>query len=240
MIFNINDAFSWIGVIISVFFFSLPFKQYKKLCIGQLKFNETPNILVLGNYLNSIVWIIYGFKIKNVQLQICYIIGSIFSLICTLTYFIFLGKIKTCKAFLYSVCLAAITFILGFLFILLIDNVDIIGICCIILSTVTCVDPIKLIIKVLKTKNYKLIPMYLVLISLIGTTSWIIYGFMEVNFNIIIANFIRMVLQFVHLFMWRIFKKKKTVRGTNDSNRSYTAHAVVSTKGLQSRNVTID
>ena len=237
MIFNINDAFSWIGVIISVFFFSLPFKQYKKLCIGQLKFNETPNILVLGNYLNSIVWIIYGFKIKNVQLQICYIIGSIFSLICTLTYFIFLGKIKPCKAILFSTCLAAITFILGVIFILLYDNANTIGIICIILSIVTYIDLVKLIIKVIKTKNNKLIRVPHILISLIGSICWIIYGFIEVNFNIIIPNFVKMILQFISLFMWEIFKKKKVFRNRKDSNKYYDTHVVVSTEGLQTKNV---
>ena len=239
MIFNVSDAFGWIGVAVTAFLSTLPLKQYKKLCNGELKYNETPNIVVLGNYLNSITWIIYGYKIKNLQLQICHLIASIFSLICALIYFMFLGKVKSCKAFLYSVCLAAITFIIGVLFILLIDKPDIIGLFCIIFSTVTYIDPAKVIVKVIKTKNYKLMPMCIILISLIGSTSWIIYGFMEVNFNIIIPNFIRMILQFIHLFMWKIYKKKKVIRNSNDSNRSYTAHAVVSSKGYQTRSVSI-
>ena len=39
----------------------------------------------------------------------------------------------------------------------------------------------------------------------------IIYGFMIINFQLIIPNFVRMVFSLILMFIWNIFKKRKPI-----------------------------
>lgn len=239
MNFNIIDIFGWVGAVINILFSFLQLLQYRKLCKGQINYTQTPNIESLTNYLNSIIWLIYGFKIQDLPLQTCFAFVASFSLICTLTYLIYYGRVNSCRSLLYSINLAIITFLIGFIFLLFIKKSDIIGFIGILSSICLCVSPSKIIINVIKTRNYKIIPMYLVLINLIGNTSWIIYGFMKVDFYIIIPNFLSMIFAFILLFIWKIYKKKKVIRNKYDINRSY-APNVTNNKSLQTRSVSIE
>ena len=80
--------------------------------------------------------------------------------------------------------------------------------------------------------------MYLVTINLTGNFSWVIYGFIQVNFYIVIPNFIGMIFSFILLFIGKIYQKKKVIRNKYDINRSYVPN-ITNNKSFQTKNDSI-
>ena len=211
MAINIIEVFGWIAVCISIILHFSPIPYYLKLCKGQIRFNDTPNLIVLGNYIISINWLIYGYLLRNKHIFICYLFGSFLSIICVFTFILFLAKAKVLKALLFTVILLVYTIVSYFLFAVLINNKEIIGYVCVVLSLFLLVNPYLIMKKVIKFRNYKYIPIKICTLSLIGSTCWIIYGFMIINFNLIIPNLIGLIVSLILMFTWNIFKKRKPI-----------------------------
>ena len=231
---NIIEVFGWIAACLSIILYFSPIQQYFKLCQGKIRFNDTPNLKVIGNYVTGINWFIYSYLLKNVHIFVCYLAASFLSIICIMTFLLFLAKVKLLKAFLFALILLVYTVLMFLLLALLIKNINVIGYICVAFSFLPLGYPIMLIKKVIKFRNYKYIPIRLCVINLIVTTCWIIYGFMIINYHIIIPNFIGMVFTLILLFIWNIFKKRKPIMDevadfsiNNSKNRPETAVSVV-------------
>ncbi len=208
---NITDVFGWTASILSVILYASPFPKYLKLCKKKIRFNDTPNLKVLGNYIIGINWFIYAYLIKNIHIFVSYLAACFFSIIFVATFILFLAKVKLFKALIFTVILLLYTIVTYLLLAILIKNTNVIGYICITFTLFTFVYPITLIKNVIKFRNYKFIPIQLCVINLIVTTCWIIYGFMIINFHVIIPNFIGMIFTLILMFIWNIFKKRKPI-----------------------------
>ena len=211
MAINIIEVFGWSSACISIILYFSPIPYYLKVCKGQIRFNDAPNLIVLGNYIISINWLIYGYLLRNTHIFLCYLFGSFLSIICVFTFILFLAKVKILKALLFTFILLVYTIISYFLFAVLINNKEIIGYVCVVFSFFLLVNPFLIMKKVIKYRNYKYIPIKICTFNLIGSTCWIIYGFMIINFNLIIPNIIRLVVSLILMFIWNIFKKRKPI-----------------------------
>ena len=208
---DISVFFGWIAVAISVFLYCSLIPKFCQLCKHRINYNDTPNLTVLGNYINCLNWLFYGYLIKNIHILACFLSGSIISIICVVIYLYFLAKVKLSKAFLYASILLLISFLLYVLLILIIGNVDVVGWICVTFSLLPFVNPILTIAKVVKYRNYKFIPINLVIARLMGAVCWIIYGFMIIDIYIVLPNFIGLVFSLILMFIWNIFKKRKPI-----------------------------
>ena len=211
MVININEVLGWAAVCISIILHFSPIPNYLKICKRQIRFNDAPNLKVLGNYITSINWLIYGYLLRNKFIFFCYLICSILSIICVFTFLLFLAKVKLLKSFLFTLTLLLYTIISYLLFAVLSINKEIVGYICVILSLFLLINPFLIIKKVIKYRNYKYIPIKICSLSLIGSTCWIIYGFMIINFNLIIPNLIGLIVSLILMFIWNIFKKRKPI-----------------------------
>ena len=208
---NINEVFGWTAVGISIILYFSPIPNYIKLCKRKLRFNETPNLKVLVNYIISINWLIYGYLLENKQIFFCYLFGSFLSILCVFTFLLCLVKIKILKAFIFTLILLVYTLLIYLLYAVIIKNYDIVGYLCVAFSLISSIDPFLMMKKVIKYRNYKYIPIKLCTLSLIGTTCWIIYGFMIINFSLIIHNLMGLIFSLILMFIWNIFKKRKPI-----------------------------
>ena len=211
MMMNANDIFGWIAACLTIICYFSPIPLYFKLCRGKIRYNDCPNLKVLINYIICINWFLYSFLLKNNQIFICFLSGAFFSIICVLTFLIILAKIKALKSFLFALILLFYTILCYFLLGIIIRNTDIVGYICVIYSLLSLIEPFFILKKTIKYRNYKYIPIQLCIIGLVATTCWIIYGFMIINFHIIIPNLIGMVYNFILMFIWNIFKKRKPI-----------------------------
>jgi len=211
MEFNVNEAFGWTASCVSIILYFSPIPIFFKLCKGKLRYNETPNLTVILNYIASFNWFIYGYLLEDLHIIVGFMAGSIFSLLCIITYIIFLSKMKFTKALFTGLILFTLSAIIYFLFAVMINNKDVVGYVCVVCSIICSFEPILVVKKVVKFRNFKYISIKLVVLSLVGSTCWVIYGFMIINFQLIIPNFVRMVFSLILMFIWNIFKKRKPI-----------------------------
>ena len=207
---NANEVFGWSAAFLSIITYIFPISTYLKVCKGQVRFNDAPNLRVLLNYFICINWIIYGYLLKDIHILFCNLAGALFSFFCVATFLIILGKLKKLKAFFFTIMLFVYTLLSYLLFVLLIKNIDVIGYICVAISFISLIDSFSILKMAIKFRNYKFIHIKLYLINLIATTCWIIYGFMIINFHVIIPNFIGLVSSFILMFIWNLFRKRKS------------------------------
>jgi solute carrier family 50 protein (sugar transporter) len=206
---TITDFFGWVGVLVSIIFFASPLPQFINLIKKKSNLAEINIIIIMGNYISSVVWLIYGYKIKIKQITVCYSIGALLSLIWIWTYLIFLGKKKISQSLIFTILLSALTFALYIVLTVIISDIKTLGEVCFIVCSLSYISPTQLLIKVLNTKDYKLIPIYSAIIASIGYGSWTIFGLFKFNANIIIPNLVGLGFSLAQIILYRVYKNKK-------------------------------
>ena len=83
--------------------------------------------------------------------------------------------------------------------------------CCIFVSNSTIV-----IIRVIKEKNYFLIPIYTAWISLIASSCWTTYGIYLYDFNVMFPNCVGVILAIVQILVYLNYKRKYPTIGEKD------------------------
>ena len=206
---TITDFFGWVGVLVSIIFFASPLPQFINLIKKKSNFTEINIIIIMGNYISSVVWLIYGYKIKIKQITVCYSIGALISLIWIWTYLIFMGKKKISQSLIFTILLSALTFALYIVLTVIITDIKTLGEVCFIVCSLSYISPTQLLIKVLNTKDYKLIPIYSAIIASIGYGSWTLFGLFKFNANIIIPNLVGLGFSLAQIILYRVYKNKK-------------------------------
>ena len=205
----ITDFFGWVGVLVSIIFFASPLPKFINLIKKKSKFTEINIVIIIGNYISSIVWLIYGYRIKIKQITVCYSIGALISLIWIWTYLIYMGKKKISQSLIFTILLSALTFALYIILTVIISDIKTLGEVCFIVCSLSYISPTQLLIKVLNTKDYKLIPIYSAVIASIGYGSWTLFGLFKFNANIIIPNLVGLGFSLAQIVLYRVYKNKK-------------------------------
>ena len=208
---TITDFFGWVGVIVSICFFGSPILKFKNLIKKKIDYKEINIVIVLGNYISSIVWLIYGYEIKIKQIIVCYSVGALISLVFIWIYLVFMGKKKMNQALIFAILLSALTFGIYIVLEVIINDNKILGEVCFIVCSLSYISPTQLIIKVLNSKDYKLIPIYSAILSAIGYGSWTIFGLLKFNATIIIPNLVGLGFSLAQIILYRVYKNKKAL-----------------------------
>jgi solute carrier family 50 protein (sugar transporter) len=203
------DIFGWIGAFISICFFCSPIINFYKLIKKKKQYTEINIIIILGNYVSSIVWLIYGYKISCTQIITCYSIGAFISLVWIWIYLIHMGKKKMTITLIYALSLSVLTFALYIVLAIIIDDKDTLGEVCFIVCTLSYISPTQLLIRVLNKKDYRIIPIYSAIISSLGFGSWTIFGLFKFSATIIIPNLVGLIFSAVQIILYRVYKNKK-------------------------------
>ena len=206
---TITDCFGWIGVIVSICFFASPIFQYINLLKKKIDYQKINIVIIIGNYISSIVWLIYGYQIKIKQLTVCYSIGALICLIWIWIYLVQMGKKKMTQALIFTMVLSALTFALFIILTVVINDKKILGEVCFIVCSLSYISPTQLLIKVLNSKDYKIIPFYSAIISAVGYGSWTIFGLFKFNANIIIPNLVGLGFALAQIILYRVYKNQK-------------------------------
>lgn len=222
---TITDILGWIGTIVSICFFISPIHQYYYLFKKKIKYNDINIIIILGNYISSIVWLIYGFSINLKQIKICYLAGFLISLIWLWIYLIYMAKKKMTQALFFTMLLSIISFAIYFILTVLIKDKKLLGDICFIVCSISYISPAQVIIKVINSKNYKLVPIYSAIISSIGYGSWTLFGLLNFNAHIIIPNLVGLTFSLAQIILYRVYKNKRAL--TEELNNI--SHSVITT-----------
>ena len=230
------DIFGWIGAFISICFFCSPIINFYKLLKKKKQYKEINIIIILGNSVSSIVWLIYGYKISCTQIITCYSIGAFISLVWIWIYLIHMGKKKMTITLIYALSLSVLTFALYIVLAIIIDDKDTLGEVCFIVCTLSYISPTQLLIRVLNKKDYRIIPIYSAIISSLGFGSWTIFGLFKFSATIIIPNLVGLIFSAVQIILYRVYKNKKPL----DEEIGNISHSVIgAVKNVVERTVEI-
>ena len=189
---SIMDIFGWTGAFISICFLCSPLPNFIKLIKKKIQYKEIHILIILGNYISSIVWLIYGYKISWIWI-----------------YLIHMGKQKITLTLICAILLSALTFALYIILSIIIDDKDTLGEVCFIVCSLSYISPTQLLIKVLNKKDYRIIPIYSAIISSLGFGSWSIFGLFKFSATIIIPNLVGFIFSAIQIILYRVYKNKK-------------------------------
>lgn len=204
---GLSNFLGWIGATISTLFYISPSLQFYKLWKKKIKYNEINSLILIVNYFSCIIWLIYGYSIKCIQIEVSNGIGAIVNLAWSWIYAVYLGHDHINLALFFTMGLSAISFIIYILLAIVINKA--IGQVCLVLCSLSYLSMSKVLFEVFRTKNYQLIQIYSSILNVIGCAGWSLYGLLPLNFVILVPNLVGFAISLALIMIWRLYKGKK-------------------------------
>ena len=224
-----QEITGWIGCGITVLSFIFPIFPYLNVLRGKISFEDTPAVYVTTCYVNYFCWYVYGDMIFSDQLKYAYIIGSGINLILMIIYLAYEVKKYLVDSILNTLILITGTWALYRALTIIIDDDRIVGKICIGTSCIVFLSPIQVIYKVIKEKNYNLIPIRPGCVYLCACILWIVYGVLIEDFYLVCPHVIGVILCLVEIVVYLNFKKKYPAIGDKD----FTSTIGIETSGME-------
>ena len=215
-----RDFYGWVAALFSISYFLKPLRPYLKLLQGKINFKNSPAFFITVNYINCVCWYIYADLISSRQIKCINFLGTIFNFILIFIYLYYEIRIYTIDAILNGLIIIIGTYALYKGFTDILEDEEAVGNICMGTHFLALLSPFVLIIKVLRKKNYNLIPIYFVWVSLSASISWVTYGVYLINMNIILPNIISFLLGIILIIIYVIYSKK--YHGINELDSSDT------------------
>ena len=204
----VQETFGWIATGLSICGFISPIFPYLNVIRGRLSFEETPAVLVTTSYVNYFCWYVYGDMIFSDQIKYCYIIGSCINLVLMVIYLVYEIRRYLVDTILNTLILVTGTWALYRALTIIIDDDRIVGKICVGTSCIVFLNQVQIIYKVLKDRNYNLIPIYNCWIALFSSICWVVYGIFITDFYLVFANTILIILSLVQVIIYINFSRK--------------------------------
>ena len=204
----IKDIFGWTGTGLAIYFFISPVVPFCKLINEQMKINEIPGILLFCSFMNCILWADYGLLDDSFQVYFTNGIGGVITLIWITIYLIYLAK-QTIGYALFLVILLMIAIGgISFVFYFLLGK-KITGWAAMIFNVLMYAAPGEKIVKVFKTRQYNLIPIFSTIGGLFCSLCWLMFGVYKGDTNLIIPNALGLFFAILQVIVYIIFYCKK-------------------------------
>ena len=203
-----QKIYAYVATSFSVLFYCTLSLPFFKVLRCKLNFEFTPIALIDTIYADAITWFIYSDNNFYDQLKFNSLIGGCCSLSLILIYLAF-----ELKEYLSDSILNCIILILGSSVLYtglnnIVEDTQLIGIIAIGTKIITFFNPIVIIFRIMKEKNYKLISVNITLTYFCSCIAWSWFGKVINDINIMIANGIGAVLCFIQFIVYLNFKKK--------------------------------
>jgi uncharacterized protein with PQ loop repeat len=213
---TVQECFGWAATAITVLSFLSPVFPYINVLKGKLNFEDTPAVLVTTCYVNYFCWYIYGDMIFSDQIKYCYMIGGIVNLVLMIIYLAYEVKKFLVDSILNTLILITGTWALYRALTIIIDDDRIVGKICIGTSCIVFLSPIQIIYKVIKEKNYILIPIYNCYMIFLYAICWVVYGIFITDFYVVFPNSIAIVLALIEIIIYLNYKRKYPAIGERE------------------------
>ena len=205
---NAQEIFGWSATCLTAGFYVSLITPFFKIFKGKLSYEDAPIVVITVSYINCFSWCIYGNMISSNQIKICNMIGVISTLILMIIYLIYEIKKYCLDSFLNALILLLGSIVIYKSLTIIINDAQIIGKICIIAKFFVFVSPIQLVYRVIKEKNYILIPIFASFVSFLSCICWVLYGFFINDFHVVIPNATGILLAFIQFFVYSFYKKK--------------------------------
>ena len=198
---DIADIFSSLGTFTSFLLSFTPTFPFLKVLKKQEKIDILPEGLLLSLILTRIVWgSVWIITSRKIAMFNC-ISGIIICDIFVILYFYLYFNRTYFKTFVAGIILIIIEIVLISISVSW-GNYNILSYIAMIFNTLMFVSPFQKILRVIKEKNYKLIPICTTIVNILCSISWLGYGVCISMVSQIIPNAIGLILSVVNAYTW--------------------------------------
>ena len=183
---------------------------------GKEKYTNIPILMLIFNLLNNVCWGCYWCRVHRDSPMICSIICSIIATGFFIIYLYFFTNKKISKFILYVMILFIIEIVIIYISYYIVESLKYYGIFLIIINIIMFIAPGQNLIRVIKEKNYKLIPIASTIVGCLCSGGWFLYGKLLNDINCIIPNGLGLIFSILTTIVWMYFyfktkiKQKKT------------------------------
>ena len=214
--------FGWLATYLTALFYISLVTPFLKIFKGQMKYQDAPIFVIYVSYINCILWCLYGEMILSYQIRTCNIIGSISTFILIFIYLSYDFRKHSLDPILTVIIIIYGTYVFyNYFTVIITNNQFIIGNLCVMAKFCVFTSPIQLIYRVIREKNYILIPIYASFVSLISSICWVIYGFTIKNIHVIFPNTIGIILGITQYYVYFYYKSHHFKR-ISENNKTIT------------------
>ena len=205
---TVQEYVGWLACGLNVLYFLAPIEPFFRVIRGKLNFEDTPGVFVTTCYVNCFVWFVYGDMIFSDQVKMSNLIAACASLCLIVIYLLYELKKYLVDAILNALILITGTWAVYRALTIIIDDDRIVGKICIGTSIVMFLSPIQIVYRVIKEKNYILIPIKSAFLYLATCIAWIAYGILIEDFYLVCPHSMGVILCLVQLVVYFNFKRK--------------------------------
>ena len=224
-----QEVIGWIACGVNVLYFLAPCLPFLNVLKGKLNFEDTPGVFVTTCYVNCFIWYIYGDMIFSDQVKYSFCAAAIVSLCLMVIYLVYELKKYLVDSILNTLILITGTWAVYRALTIIIDDDRIVGKICIGTTIVMHLTPMQILYKVIKEKNYILIPIRPGCVYLCACILWIVYGVLIEDFYLVCPHVIGVILCLVEIVVYMNFKKKYPAIGDKD----FTSTIGIETSGME-------
>ena len=206
----VGDIFGWTGTVISTYFFIAPCVPFYKVVKEEMKYSDSPGLLLIFSFMNCILWACYGLLQDNSQVYVANGIGGTITLIWITIFLIYFAGKKFILAFLLNLAVIALIAGISIVFFYFI-GAQITGLVAMVFNVLMYAAPGEKIYRVIKTGKYELIPIFSTVGGLLCSGCWLMFGIYKADMNLIIPNGLGLFFAILQVAVYLVYycKAKK-------------------------------
>ena len=203
-----QELCGWCGFTFSLYFVLFPLLPFYNLIKSKISLEEAPRAYSVLNYINCFCWFLYGDMLYSNQVKYIALIGLISNGVCVSIYIYYeLFKYRI-DAILNILIVISGSYMMYIIITVIIDDDTLIGKICDSTQFLIFIFPIKTIYRVLKHKNFKLVPFGRAWGSLFMSIGWGTYGIIYNEIYIVIPHCFNLVLSTVQIILFLNYRRK--------------------------------
>ena len=213
---TVQECIGWAAAGLSVLYYLAPVSPFFRVLKGKLNFEDTPGVFVTTCYVNCFVWYIYGDMIFSDQVKYANCVAAGISLFLMIIYLAYELKRYLVDSILNALILITGTWAVYRALTIIIDDDRIVGKICIGTAIVVFLSPIQIVYRVIKEKNYILIPIYSAWVYLLACIAWVVYGVMITDFYVVCPHVAGIILSLVQIVVYLNIKRRYPAIGERE------------------------
>ena len=190
----LEDLFGWVGAFLTITFFISPIIPFINVFKGQLDYGDTPTDLIGINYSNCLVWYIYGSLLNSPQIKTSSTIGFFSSLLFMIIYLSYEIRKNIIDGVLNILIIFTGSRAAYHVLTVIFPDYYNVGKICICATIIFYIYPFNIMFRVIKEKNYKLIPFIIAIFYVLNAVCWTYYGKMKKDFYVYVPSFLGIIV----------------------------------------------
>lgn len=198
----IKDYVSLFSTFLNIFLNLSPIIIFIDIYKGKAKYTNIPPMMLIFSYLNNAIWGGYWYRKNELSVFWCCFICVIIATIFSAWYLFYYAQKNLGKFVFYALCQIACEIFVVFIFFSNLIDLTYVGILLIVINTMQYVAPAQNLVKVIKEKNHKLIPIFTTVIGAACSGGWLLFGLIVGDINSIISNGLGCISSIITTLIW--------------------------------------